>query len=235
MRVAATKLMVCLANSRKHHGRCVAGIVIGSGGADWVRPVGARPGHEVLASERHYDGGVEPQVGDLVSVPLVKWRPFGVHRENWLFDPAVRWRRVGRIGWNELSGFAEHPGKLWVNGHHTWAGLNNRVPVEQQGRVLDSLKFIRVAGVMVEVGPAHPSAESRLPVVRARFNYAGWAYALKVTDPVYEVEFRAKGFGRYRLGESLLTVSLGEEYKGNFYKLVAAIVERPGGRVGGGR
>jgi hypothetical protein len=107
--VAVAKLMVCLANSRKHQGRCVAGIVLGSSGPDWIRPVGARPGHGVSADERHYDGGVEPQVGDLISVPLVKSRPFGVHRENWLFDPAIRWRRVGRIGWNELSGFTEHP------------------------------------------------------------------------------------------------------------------------------
>ncbi|PSL52197.1 hypothetical protein B0I31_11424 [Saccharothrix carnea] len=233
--MASTKLMVCLANSRKHQGRCVAGIVIGGGGPEWVRPVGARPGHGVLARERHYGGGVEPQVGDLISVPLVKSRPFGVHRENWLFDPAVRWRRVGRIGWNELSGFVEHPASLWVNGDHTVVGANDRVPVELQDRVVDSLKFIRVAGVTIEVSPAYSNGKSQLPAVRARFGHGGSGYALKVTDPVYEEEFRARGLGKYRLGESLLTVSLGEEYKGHFYKLVAAIVERPGGGPGGRR
>ncbi|MFF9673890.1 hypothetical protein ACF1GS_19710 [Streptomyces eurythermus] len=38
--------------------------------------------------------------------------------------------------------------------------------------------------------------------------------------------------GTYRLGESFLTVSLGEEFKGYLYKMVAAIIERRQANVG---
>ncbi|MFE2754595.1 hypothetical protein ACFXGA_21610 [Actinosynnema sp. NPDC059335] len=227
--------MVCLANSRKNSGRCVAGMVIGRGGPEWVRPVGGRPGHEVSAVERRYADGAEPEVLDVIAVPLIRRRPFGVHRENWLFDPAVRWERVGRIGWDALCRFEERPRGLWVDGHHTSAGVNDRVPVELRDRLLDSLRLIRVPRVTIEVSPAHPRASTRLPVVRARFRYAGSTYALKVTDPMCEERFRAAGLGNHRLGESFLTVSLGEEFQGSFFKLVAAIVERPGAGRGGPR
>ncbi|WP_372470755.1 dual OB domain-containing protein [Saccharothrix luteola] len=52
--------MVCLVNSRKHQGRCVAGIAIGRGGPQWTCPVSGRPGHEVSPLERQYRGGAEP-------------------------------------------------------------------------------------------------------------------------------------------------------------------------------
>jgi hypothetical protein len=52
---------------------------------------------------------------------------------------------------------------------------------------------------------------------------------------VYERKFLAKGSGKYCLGESFLTVSLGEAYEGHFYKLVAAIVERADVEADGGR
>ncbi len=61
--------------------------------------------------------------------------------------------------------------------------------------------------------------------MRAEFRYAGSTYILKVTDSTYEERFRKRGIGTYRLSESFLTVSLGEEFKGYLYKMVAAIIE----------
>lgn len=227
-----TKELVCLANSRKHNGRCVAGIEIESN--RWIRPVSNRSGHEVSAFERQYRGGVEPQVLDIITVPLVEARPIGFQRENWLLDPAVRWRKVGRIGWSELGALEQPSTTLWINGYHTTDGVNDFVPGEQKDTLVDSLKLIRVERVTMKVDPAPPMSNDTKPVVRARFLHAGSVYALKVTDPAYEEKFRAKRFGNYRLGESFLTVSLTEEFRGNFYKLVVAIVERadiePGGR-----
>lgn len=228
-----TKELVCLANSRKHNGRCVAGIEIES--KEWIRPVSNRSGHEVSELERRYRGGVEPQVLDIVTVPLVGPRPVGFRRENWLLDPAVRWRREGRIGWSELCALEQHPKSLWINGHHTTDGVNDRVPVEQEDTLVDSLKLIQVDRVTMKVDPAPPMSNDTKPIVRARFLHAGSVYALRVTDPVYEEKFRAEKFGNYRLGESFVTVSLSEEFRGNFYKLVAAIVERAQVEPGGGR
>ena len=45
-----------------------------------------------------------------------------------------------------------------------------------------------------------------------------------VTDPGYERSYLAQADGDYRIGECLLTVSLGEPYNDACYKLIAAIV-----------
>lgn len=176
---------------------------------------------------------------DVISVSLVEARPIEFQRENWLLDPTVRWLKVGRIGWDGLCTLKQRtlgrrPGSLWINGYNTSAGVNDCVPVEHKEMLVDSLKLIRVDGVTIVVNPAHPKSNDPRPIVRARFRHVNSEYALKVTDPVYEEKFCAKGQGNYRLGESFLTVSLSEEFRGNFYKLVAAIIERadaePGGR-----
>lgn len=229
------KEILCLANSRKHNGRCVAGIELVDGSARWIRPVSDRAGHEVSAAERQYRGEVEPQVLDVIAVPLIKPQPVRFQKENWLLDPTLGWRRVRRAAWRELTGLEQLPRSLWINGHHTSSGVNDCVPVEREDAVVDSLKLIRVGSATIEVKAAHRNAMDQRPTVRARFRYSGTDYALKVTDPVYEERFRSHGLGDYRLGESFLTVSLGEEFRGHFYKLVAGIVERRGPRTGSRR
>ncbi|HXF07312.1 MAG TPA: hypothetical protein VNK45_02110 [Candidatus Acidoferrales bacterium] len=54
-------------------------------------------------------------------------------------------------------------------------------------------------------------------------------YHLWVTDPIYERAYLARSDGDYGIGESFVTVSLGEPHKGYCYKLIAAIIERGGG------
>lgn len=220
--MAETKQLVCLANSRKHNGRCIAGIEIASG--RWIRPVSHRSGHEVSESERKYRTGGEPRVLDIFSLRLVEHRPYEFQRENWLLDPRGYWLRQGRIAWADLRLLEQRPARLWMNSEDsTRKGLNDRVPVDRQDAVRQSLHLIRVDALTISVDPAY--ADHGLDV-RAEFRYAGSSYILKVTDSVYEEKFRARGAGRYRLAESFLTVSLGEAFNGYLYKMVAAIIER---------
>ncbi|MVO84327.1 hypothetical protein GPA10_05950 [Streptomyces sp. p1417] len=226
-----TKRLVCLANSRKHHGRCVAGIDMASN--TWVRPISDRTGHEVAEHERRYGNGAEPRVLDVIEMRLVERRRSGFQRENWLIDSTARWKRAGRVAWDDLRHLEQRPQRLWINnGDSTKRGLNDRVSVAQADGLTDSLKLIRVDSVTIAVAPAYDP--SKRFEVRAEFRYSGFAYILKMTDCVYEEKFKGKGVGRYRLGESFLTVSLGEEWCGYYYKMVAAIIERREVRSGGG-
>lgn len=83
-----TKQIVCLANSRKLSGRCVAGIEIRDGKRlGWIRPVSDRENQEVSEHERQYEDGSDPKVLDVIEVPLLRALPSGYQRENWLLDP----------------------------------------------------------------------------------------------------------------------------------------------------
>ena len=102
--MAETKRILCLANSRKLSGRCVAGVEIADDGfGDWVRPVSARATHEVSETEREYHDGSDPALLDIIDVPLIAHSPYAFQTENWLLDPALYWDRQGAAGWATWS------------------------------------------------------------------------------------------------------------------------------------
>ncbi|GGL57852.1 dual OB domain-containing protein [Planomonospora parontospora] len=222
--MTTVKTLVCLANSRKNWGRCVAGIV--EGGQEWVRPVSDRQHGEVSLEDQRYEDGSDPRVLDIISVPLLQPQPHDYQRENWLLDPGYYWMNVGRVGWDELLTLEQRPESLWVNGYSTYRGGNDRVPIAQTVTLKDSLKLIRVGRLRLQVHTSGAAPDNTRRAVSARFMYAGSTYILRVTDPEYEREYLAKADGGYELGESFITVSLGEPYKEYAYKLVAAIIER---------
>ena len=93
MGTATVKRIVCLANSRKMSGRCIAGKEILSDGriGAWIRPVSDRENEEVSEYERQYIDGSDPSVLDAMEIPLIAPRPKDYQRENWLLNPATYW------------------------------------------------------------------------------------------------------------------------------------------------
>jgi hypothetical protein len=157
---------------------------------------------------------------------LIRHQTSGFQSENWIIDSSVHWKRVGRIGWDDLQSLEQHPSHLWINSDDsTIKGVNDRVSVARSRELTDSLKIIQVSSATITVDqPYEPGKDLE---VRAEFSHSDSRYILKVTDCVYAERYRRKGAGRYRIGESFLTVSLGEEWNDYYYKLVAAIIERP--------
>jgi hypothetical protein len=227
--MAATdvKRIVCLANSRKLNGRCIAGkeFMQGRGGA-WIRPVSTREHEEVSEYERQYEDGSDPRVLDILDVPLLRPQPRDFQQENWLLDPDQYWKKIGSATWSDLEGFCDPAGPLWVENFHTYNGLNDKIPLAQIGGVQSSLRLLHVSELFLSVGTFSGNTKRR---VQARFRYGSNEYRLWVTDPVYECIFFSKPDGDYTCGESLLTLSISEPYNDACYKLVAAIIERDGG------
>ena len=225
------KRLVCLANSRKLSGRCVAGRewTDGNSPGDWIRPVSERKGQEVSYRERQYEDGADPRVLDIVDVPLLEQRPEVWQTENWLLDPDYYWRKQATFSRFDLKGLEDPVAPLWINGDSTYNGLNDKLPLEPpRGSPPGSLRLIRVERAELAVfspGEAFGNSKRR---VQAQFRYSGASYKLWVTDPAYERKFLAKLDGVYPVGECHLTVSVGESYDGACYKLVAAIIERDG-------
>jgi hypothetical protein len=232
--MATTKRIVCLANSRKLNGRCVAGReLVGGEPGQWLRPVSDREHQEVSEYERQYEDGSDPRVLDVIDIPLLGSKPGTFQQENWLLDPDFYWQRVGRVDWDELDRFTGPVAPLWVNGHSTYHGLNDEVPTEQADTLRSSLVLLRAATVRLAVfapGEAFGNSKRR---VQASFLHGGSEYRLWVTDPVYERKYLALPNGEHQLAQCFLTISLGEPYKANCHKLVAAIIE-PTTDVGAG-
>lgn len=226
--MADVKRIVCLANSRKRSGRCIAGLEFaGSGRRRWIRPVSARLHQEVSEHERQYEDGSDPAVLDILDVPLIQHSPETFQQENWLLDPERYWAKAGTTSWDDLPDLLDPVERLWVDGHRTYHGSNDKIPLDLASTLTSSLRLIRVAGVRLNVlapGAAFGDPKRR---VQAHFKHAGAKYALRVTDPIYERRYLARANGWYDLDESYLTVSLGEPFEGATYKLVSAIIERP--------
>lgn len=221
------KRIICLANSRKLNGRCVAGIEIADGQRlGWIRPVSDREHQEVSEYERQYQNGADPRVLDIMDIPLLKAQPHECQQENWLLDPKQYWVKTGTAVWDDLSQLADPVGPLWINGHHTYNGHNDEIPLTRARTLQSSLRLIAVSGMTVAVFAPGETFGNRKRRVQGRFRHHGTEYRLWITDPLYEREYLAKPNGHYEIGESFLTVSLGEPFNDACYKLIAAIVER---------
>ncbi|HVF14073.1 MAG TPA: hypothetical protein VM942_05695 [Acidimicrobiales bacterium] len=220
------KRIVCLANSRKLSGRCLAGRELVDGRpAGWIRPVSNREHEEVSEREREYENGKDPQVLDVIDVPLLEPRPKTFQSENWLLDADYYWKKVGRLEPADLENHVDNDGPLWLNANSTRAGLNDEIPIGHANGLTGSLTLVHVPALRIAV--FSPGADFGNPKrrVQARFELGGDEYWLWITDPTYERRYLAQKDGEFALGDCYLTVSLGEPYGGYVYKLVAAIIE----------
>src|SRR5262245_50904398 len=90
--------LICLANSFKLGGRCIAGLR--ADGKGWVRPIAPDTTHGQLYS-RHLrlDDNTEPQVLDVITMDLAQAKPIPGQPENWEFrrTPWVLWERPAGI------------------------------------------------------------------------------------------------------------------------------------------
>lgn len=226
--MSVTKRMICLANSRKLSGRCIAGKEFsGAPGSAWIRPVSARPHEEVSEYERQYEDGSDPRVMDIIDVPLLEARPKGYQVENWLLDPEYYWEKRGRATWDQLCTLTDPVEDLWINGSSTYHGMHDRIDLNAANFLTSSLRLVHVPRLSLAVfapGEAFGNPKRR---VQARFLFNKVNYRFWVTDPVYERRYLQMPNAEYELEESLLTVSIGEPAEDGYcYKLIAAIIER---------
>jgi hypothetical protein len=74
------------------------------------------------------------------------------------------------------------------------------------------------------VGPQGGQFAPNRRRVRAIFNFKGAPYTLDLTDAVKETEYLLGENGTFPVQNAILCVSLGEAYKGDAYKLAAALI-----------
>lgn len=225
-----TKTIVCLANSRKLTGRCVAGKEWdGCRPGAWCRPVSGRERGELTAERWYARSWRDPRLLDLIQVGLAEPRPSGCQTENYLVDTAVRWNFVGRVPAQCLLASLDHPkGALWVNGESTAGGLNDRVHAAVAERQPNSLVLVQPDQLVIRVNTEAPNTDRARRRVRGQFSLAGYDYILSITDPVVEEPILRQGDGfSTELQRPILCISLSEKFASQnaCYKLIAGVIQ----------
>lgn len=221
------KRIVCLANSFKTGGSCIAGKeVLDSGYGEWIRPVSARPTAEVWPSECRYTNNQWPKLLDIIDVPLVGVAAPQTHQtENHVIDTTRRWVKVGEMPIGELPQLRDRPTKLWINSDRTGAGVLNCISQEEAATLHDSLVLIQPENFVVKVG-SKTWDDRTSKTYRGSFSYRGVRYVLQLTDPLVTDFYKLKDEGEYPLNNVDICVSLTEPWtkdNNRCHKLVAAV------------
>jgi hypothetical protein len=166
--------ILCLANSRKIGGRCIAGL---TREGEWIRPVSADDDGALHPSHYLFDTGDEPAVLDVIRVPVGQHVPEPHQPENWRVED-VRWQRLSHVAANGARRF------LHRNAEPGPELLGNRLD-----RVSwDDLRATPAAASLALVEPRDmrwyiTTSSAGRRQARAQFSLAGADYDLSITDP----------------------------------------------------
>lgn len=221
--------IVCLANSRKLQGRCVAGqIWDGSHFKKWICPVSHYSKGE-LSAERLYADGQDPRLLDIVELSLDSPRPVGCHVEDHFISSGQSWRKLGDAPFDQIAAGAEKAiGPLWINAGSTSEGTNDSIPEATASKLDSSLKLIRPRRLeMIATSEGAHFGKPRKRV-RGHFDFGSYHYVFSVTDTIIEAEFASQSTGYSReIDEPLLCISISEVFDTQkaCYKLIAGVIE----------
>jgi hypothetical protein len=226
------KNIVCLANSYKDGGRCVAGICVETG--EWLRMRGKAD--DGTLTPREYalgEGAGEPRLLDVLQVELHYAMPSDCHPENWVIAP-VRWQLLNRPCsdrlWAQVAR-SEHQGAPLLSGYR------DRIAAEELRRrpVAASLALVAAEDIWWWVREEAGGKRKN----RALFRRNHVTYNLAVTDPRWLDQMNLLPAGIYPhtllapdAKNTWLTVSLSEAFEANagagawHYRIVAGVVVR---------
>jgi len=216
------KSILCLANSYKHNGRCVAGVCLDDG--TWIRLRGEAADGSLNASESVLDDGNEPRLLDVIEVDLHYPLPSDAHPEDWQIAP-VCWRLIQRPA--------------------TAAQIQKIIAAADKATTILRGYRDRMTTGEIHAKPLHSSLVLIYPSEinwwireqggkrknRALFRRHHVTYDLAVTDPRWLERLNLMPVGIYphatfvdEASETWLTMSLSEAFYGWHYKLVAAVL-----------
>jgi hypothetical protein len=173
----------------------------------------------------------DPLVFDLIRIGLSRPVPSNSQPENMLIDGAP-WKLVSRPTLNQ---HCEILSRKLFRGRELLGSRTDRINAE-------GFLARPAEGSLTLVKPGRPrwsTGESMRgrKQLRVSFQLMSTSYDLAVTDPIYESKVRkldltnspSSELGIANENLLLFTISLGEAFKGDCYKLVAAVLELPEG------
>ncbi|MTF39635.1 dual OB domain-containing protein [Cyanobacterium aponinum] len=217
--------IICLANSKKHGGRCIAGIRTDEKG--WIRPIGRNDDHGALFPEDYIlIDGSEPRKLSVIEIGISTPKPKPYQPENWLIE-TIPWRLVS----NSLNqSHLRLIKNAFFQGDNLFGTTSDRIPYIQleQYPAKSSLEIIQPVGVKWVIKNNYSGNRQ----IRAIFYLHNVEYDLVVTDLDWLKKLAQFDLGYYTSEDIglpqqvkfLFTISLGVPYNGDCYKLVAAVI-----------
>jgi hypothetical protein len=223
------RTIVCLANSYKHGGRCVAGICLEN--LEWIR-LRAREGDGSLSPHDYTlaEGHGEVRLLDVFEVDLHYAVPSDCHPEDWVTAPSS-WNLVERPcsekSWRKVAATVEKRGTL-LGGYsdRVWASVLRHRPA------VASLALVCPTEIWWWVREDRGKTK-----YRALFRRDNITYDLAVTDPRWldQLKLLPVGIHSHRLlagetNQTWLTVSLSEAFAPGgdggeaHFRIVAAVI-----------
>ena len=217
------KYFICLANSYKHGGRCVAGVEVlwdgekstvvreDNGAARWIRPIcrethtGEIPNHEAQLI----------CVFDVVKLEGVEPCPCAAQSENVYYEKLTYAGKHYEASPELLKRFMDE------NHRHVFFNYGKAITPDTYNEGTHSILMIQTDRSEVYADTEY----SDTPRYRLRFTYHEHEYDFPITDPVYLNDLSCGRRQTGLKGRLFVTCSLGLEYEGWHYKLAATVFE----------
>lgn len=215
------KYILCLANSYKHGGRCLAGIEISlvdnkctiirdaNGVPKWIRPISHN-----LAGEISSTHAQEIKVPSILKINGAEYAGTYSHSENMFFQSLTIILSNAKLSHEVLDNCLD-------NYHSTIFGNRGKALTPecfQNGNY--SVMLIKAENPEVYIDNRFNNSKPRM-----KFTHNGNIYDLPITDPIYLEKIKTNENCIGVLSEVYIVVSLGVEHDGWHSKLIAAIIE----------
>ena len=209
--------MLCLANSRKHGGRCVAGL---TKDGSWIRPVTATEDGALAAHMCILDVGRAVHPLDVVRLRVEQRAPRPHQPENCIVTDEP-WKLLRERNLLEVEGFLDGVATGEPKLFGTTTNKVDWTHIQENGTP-SSLALVKAAGPIFSWSPFSPAQR------RARFEHCGFSYDLPIT---FDFELPRVGEAHHRsASNSYFTISLGEPFASrghDCFKLIAGALEVP--------
>ena len=215
------KYFICLANSYKRRGRCIAGVeVLVSKDDHWeiVRNKDGSP-HWIRPIDQHTEYGeiLEGEARHISLLSVVKLRdvvpcPHDSHSEDVNY---IQMTNIGMINGNhEVL-------DLFTDNIHSEIFYTTELAISPEAYAMGnySLMMIHPENIQFQEDPTKNRARYRM-----LFSYHGVNYDLSITDPVFYERVTLQPDIITSLSDIYLTLSIGLVYEGRHHKLIAGLL-----------
>lgn len=232
--------IICLANSDKKSGRCIAGLK--TDGSGWLRPVSTKLDGTLYSDNYVLDTNCEPQLFDILQIECLEHRPECHQPENWVISQK-RWRFIGSPNRQKLIEILKPELDKNAASDGLFGNSSDKIDYKwlQQNPAQHSLAYVKPESIAWMVREYSGSKR-----YRAGFALNNIFYDLRITDPDWKSRMNnaALPIGDYSSTEVInrlnitdftcggfrLTVSLGEPFipsgsdRQFCFKLIAAVI-----------